>query len=249
MSFKDHFSKQSGSYVKYRPTYPVALFDYLGTLTPQHEQAWDCGTGNGQAAIGLAKHYTAVYATDPSQAQISKAIPNEEVTYKTEKAEECSLDENTVDLITIAQALHWFDVEKFYAVAKRVLKKNGIIAAWAYGVPSAHVTVMDNIIHHFHDVVLDPFWQVENRLIEKEYTTIPFPFEPIHAPDFYIRQSLSLYELLGHFSSWSAVQRFKDKNGTDPIPTLEQELAKVWDRANEKKEITWKLILKLGRNS
>jgi ubiquinone/menaquinone biosynthesis C-methylase UbiE len=246
--FKDNFSKQSEIYFKYRPTYPAALFQYLSSLTQDHSLAWDCGTGNGQSAISLTLYYKAVYATDPSEQQIKNALPNPKITYKVEKAEQPGLDGDMVDLITIAQAIHWFDFEKFYSEAKRVLKKEGIIAAWAYGLPSI-ASEIDGVLQHFHDEIIGEFWQYENRLIDKEYSTIPFPFKQVSPPQFKICKSLSLDDLLGLVSSWSAVQRFIDKNGYDPVEELENDLLKLWGNKAQNKEVNWKLILKIGQNT
>ena len=169
-AFKDNFSQQSDIYVKYRPLYPVELYTYLSSLTVDHAVAWDCGTGNGQAAIGLAAFYEQVIATDPSEQQIRNCLPNDKVKYLVEKAENNSIASGSIDLLTIANALLWFDFDIFYREAHRVLKPNGIIAAWAMGVPSISPPV-DKIINHFHDHTLNDFWLAENRLVEKGYTT------------------------------------------------------------------------------
>jgi SAM-dependent methyltransferase len=246
--FKDNFSKQSGIYLKYRPTYPAELFQYLSSLTQDHNLAWDCGTGNGQSAISLTQYYKAVYATDPSEQQIKNALPNSKITYKVEKAEQPGLEDNTVDLITIAQAIHWFDFDKFYTEVKRVLKKEGIIAAWAYGLPGISPEI-DPVLKHFHDEIIGEFWQNENRLIDKEYSTIPFPFKQLSPPHFKICKSLSLNDLLGLVSSWSAVQRFIDQNSYNPVEELEGQLLKLWGNRDHNKEVTWNLILKIGQNA
>lgn len=183
-TFKDNFSKHAEVYVKYRPLYPWELFEYLSSLTKEHDVAWDCGTGNGQAALNLAGYYGKVYATDPSREQIHNAIPHERIVYKAESAENpVSIEDHSVDLITVAQALHWFDFDKFYAQVRRVLKTQGIIAVWMYGIPSIN-SALDVIINNFHDNVVGEFWQYENKLIDQEYSTIPFPFKKIETPEF-----------------------------------------------------------------
>lgn len=246
MSFKDYFSKQSGTYARYRPTYPAALFDFLVTQAPHTQLAWDCGTGNGQCAVSLAQHFEKVQATDPSAEQIKNAQPNPKVIYKVEQAEKSSLQNETVDLITIAQALHWFNFNVFYAEARRVLKKNGIIAAWAYGLPVTGIREIDELLKHFHNHTLSDFWQYENRLIEKEYVTIPFPFTQVAAPDFYMHKNLSAVALAGLLRSWSATQRFIDDHGFDPVTELEP---KIQEYSGHKEiKATWKIILKVGRH-
>lgn len=139
-----------------------------------------------------------------------------QIVYKVEKAEHSSLEDYSVDLVTIAQAIHWFDFESFYAEVKRVLKHNGIIAAWAYGLPTITVEI-DNIIRHFHDKVVGDYWQAGNRLISKRYSTIPFPFQLVDAPPFTMQKDLLLSELIGHVNSWSAIQKVINKNGYNPI--------------------------------
>lgn len=247
-TFSDNFSKQSDIYKKYRPDYPVELFDYLATLTPSHGLAWDAGTGNGQAALGLTSHFASVYATDPSAQQIDNAYRHDRINYKVEKAEQCSLGAHSTDLITVALALHWFDFSLFYAQVKRVLKPNGIIAAWAYGIPKISPEI-DALIHHIHDSVVGELWQEENRMVEKEYTTIPFPFDEIKPPEFFIRKNLSKNDLLGLVRSWSATQKYIDKYAKDPIPAWDHKLTELWDNPENTKAATWKLVLKIGKVS
>jgi len=245
ISFKDNFSKQSDIYVKYRPLYPKELYSFLASLTEEHELAWDCGTGNGQAAIGLSEFYKKVVATDPSEQQIKHCIPKENIKYLVEKAEQSSLPSHSADLLTIANALHWFDFDAFYKEAKRVLKNNGIIAAWTPGLPAISPEV-DKLIRHYHDEILDPYWLPENRLIEKEYSTIPFPFELIKSPEFFYEKTMNLDEVTGYLNTWSATQRFMTENKYNPTELLKNDLLQIWNDGLEKK-LRWKLILKVGR--
>lgn len=245
-AFNDNFSKQASIYVQFRPSYPHELFDYLQSLTPQHELAWDCGTGNGQSAIHLAEFYKKVFASDPSEAQIQNAFSHDQVVYRVEKAEEPSLASRTVDLITVAQAIHWFEIEKFYESAKRVLKKDGIIAVWAYGIPQVNKEI-DKITQDFHDKTVGPFWQPQNKLIAQGYTTIPFPFREIEPPEFYIRKRFRLDDLLGHLRSWSATQKFIDQEQIDPLDDLKQQLSAYWKDPNEIKNVSWKIAIRVGK--
>ncbi|MEO8148236.1 MAG: class I SAM-dependent methyltransferase [Bacteroidia bacterium] len=244
--FKDHFSRQSDIYVKYRPHYPESLYAYLSSFTNEHKLAWDCGTGNGQAAIGLAKVYDKVIATDPSEQQIKNCIPNEKVKYLVEKAEHTSIESNSVDLITIANALHWFDFDTFYKEANRVLKYNGIIAAWSYCLPSVSPEI-DEIINHFHYITLNDYWLPENRLVEKKYATVPFPFEQIDSPVFYSEKIMNLKDFISYLNTWSAVQRFIDINKFNPTEELQIEIMKIWNKTDAEKKVTWELTLKVGR--
>ncbi|QBR13189.1 class I SAM-dependent methyltransferase [Sphingobacterium sp. CZ-2] len=245
-TFNDNFSKQASIYAQYRPSYPHELYDYLSELTPTHELAWDCGTGNGQSAIHLADFYDSVYASDPSEAQITNAFAHDRVTYKVEKAEESTLKDQSVDLVAIAQAIHWFDYDKFYAEVKRVLKKGGIIATWAYGIPSINKE-LDVLIKHFHQKTVGPYWPIETRSIDQEYTTIPFPFREIEPPEFYIRKRFKMEDLLGHLLSWSATQRFIEQVGHNPIDQLRLEVEKIWGNPQLVKDAVWKIYLRVGK--
>lgn len=246
-TFKDNFSKQAEVYVKFRPSYPSELFGFLKGLTVEHELAWDCGTGNGQSAIQLAQFFDRIYATDPSQEQIKNAIPDVRIEYKVENAEyPSSIYDKSVDLITVAQAVHWFDFGAFNSQVRRVLKPGGVIAVWAYGIPTINDEI-DIIVKNFHDNIVGEFWVPENKLIDKEYSTIPFPYEEIEAPEFFIRKQVTFSEALGHFRSWSATQKYIDKYAENPINSLSQKLEVYWGESQIQKEMVWKLILKVGR--
>lgn len=245
-TFSDNFSKQASIYAQFRPSYPHELYDYLSNLTPAHALAWDCGTGNGQSAIHLADFYDQVYASDPSEAQIKNAFQHEKVTYHVEKAEEPSLPTHTVDIITVAQAIHWFDIDKFYEAAKRVLKKDGIIAVWAYAVPQVDKNI-DPITQNFHDKTVGPYWPSEIKLLQQGYTTIPFPFREIEPPEFYIRKKYKLQDFLGHLLSWSATQRYIQQEERNPLFKLKEELQPFWTDEEEAKQVTWKIIMRVGK--
>jgi SAM-dependent methyltransferase len=247
MQFKDHFSKQAGIYSKYRPGYPEALYSYLASMAHQHELAWDCGTGNGQAAIGLAAYFKKVIATDPSPEQINYAFPKDNVEYRVEKAERTAMLASSADLVTIANALHWFDFDQFYPEVKRVLKPGGIIAAWAYVPPSISPEI-DTCIRHFHDVELDNYWIAENRYAEAGYKTIPFPFQEMPAPAFQSKKEMSLFDFREYLCTWSAVQRYINNNGYDPTEALFSKLLPLWGNPSSVKEVSWDLVLKLGVN-
>ena len=183
MSFKDHFSKQAADYAKFRPQYPQSLFAYLRRIAPSRELAWDCGTGNGQAAIGLASVFDRVIATDASEKQISNAQPHEHIEYRVAKAENSAIKSETLDLIMVAQALHWFDLERFYAEARRVLKPNGVLAASAYKFFRITPEIDQLINHHYYDKIVGPFWPAERVLVER-FEELPFPFSEIQTPSF-----------------------------------------------------------------
>ncbi len=245
MQFKDHFTKQAESYAKFRPDYPDGLFKYLSEISPSNELAWDCATGNGQAANGLAKYFIKVIASDASEKQIMNAIKNEKIEYKIFPAEKSGIASSTVDLVTVAQALHWFNFEKFYEEVRRVLKKNGIIAAWMYNIVEVSPEI-DSIIKKFDSEILKDYWPPERQLFYDEYKTIPFPFDRIEAPEFKMSAYWSIEHLLGFLSTWSAVQKFKDEEGSDPLNLIEEDLRKAW--GNEKfRNAFWALVINIGR--
>jgi ubiquinone/menaquinone biosynthesis C-methylase UbiE len=173
MTFKDHFSRQAADYAKFRPGYPQELFNYLGGIAPSRQLAWDCGTGNGQAAIGLASVFDRVIATDASEKQISNAQPYDRVEYRVAPAENSGIQSGTIDLIMVAQALHWFDLDRFYAEARRVLKSDGILAASAYNL--LHIEpAIDEIVNRYYYEVVGPFWPPERKLVEN-FDHLPLP--------------------------------------------------------------------------
>jgi ubiquinone/menaquinone biosynthesis C-methylase UbiE len=247
-NFKDYFSQFSQTYAKGRLSYPPELFAYLSTLTNEHELAWDCGTGNGQAAIGLKENYKKIVATDPSPQQIANCSPGPTITYLVEAAESSSLSDASVDIVTIGIAIHWFDFDLFYAEVQRVLKKGGIIAAWAYFLPTISVEI-DLILKKFTEKTLKPFWKPEIKLIHEAYKTIPFPFDEISPPDFVIQKRMNLEDFIEHMHTWSAVQYYMNEKDSNPVEVIYEELLAAWGSKNEEREIIWKMPLRVGRNN
>ncbi|WP_118975397.1 class I SAM-dependent methyltransferase [Taibaiella koreensis] len=244
-TFKDYFSRQAAIYAQHRPAYPEALFTYLASLSPAQDLAWDCGCGNGQSALGLAAHFSSVYASDPSAEQINHATAHSRITYRIEPAEHCSLPDRSADLVTVAQALHWFRFEDFFAEVRRVLKPGGVLAVWIYGLPQLSPE-LDRLIRHFHDDVVGAYWQYENRLIENGYADIAFPFEPLPTPAFSASRNLTREALSGLLYSWSAVQRFREHEGYDPVAGIQEELTALWPQAEAQRQAVWPLTLIAG---
>ena len=241
---KDNFSSASDLYAKYRPTYPQELFDFIQKHVNNKITAWDCGTGNGQVAYELAKTFQHVYASDISQSQLDHALLANNISYSLQPAENTNYKNNAFDLIVIAQAIHWFDFEKFYQEAKRTAKENAIIAVIGYG----RITIskeIDEIISNFYTQIIGPFWDKERKYIDENYATIPFPFQEIEAPKFENKHLWNFNHLIGYLNTWSAVKHFKTKNGFNPIDKLRLELEKHWHN-NEEKEITFPILLRLG---
>jgi SAM-dependent methyltransferase len=244
VAFKDHFSKQAADYAKFRPRYPHEMFEYLGSLAPSRKLAWDCGTGNGQAAVGLASVFDRVVATDASEKQISNAQAHERVEYRVARAEESALESASIDLIMVAQALHWFDLDRFYDEVRRVLKKNSVLAASAYNL--LHIEpAIDEVINRYYYEVVGPFWPPERVLVEK-FEELPFPFSEIQTPSFEMIAQWNLEHLVGYLRSWSATQRFIAANKRDPLEAIVDDLRAAWGDPGQMRKVVWPLILRVG---
>ena len=247
-NFKDHFSGNAGNYKKYRPVYPDGIFVYLASIAPSSEVAWDCATGSGQAAEKLAQHFSTVIATDASNEQIQNAKLSKNIFYKVAHAEDAPITSNTIDLITVAQALHWFDPKLFFSEARRVLKSNGIIAVWSYNLLSL-TPELDEIIEKFYKKIIGAYWPAERRLVEDGYKNITFPFTKITCPVFSMSAEWSLEELLGYISTWSAVKLYREDKGSSPIDIIINELSKNWGEPSRRHKISWPLSVIIGENS
>jgi SAM-dependent methyltransferase len=244
VAFKDHFSKQAADYAKFRPSYPQELFDYLGRIAQSRQLAWDCGTGNGQAAVGLASVFDRVIATDASEKQIANAQSHKIVEYRVAPAENSGIGSETVDLIMIAQALHWFDLNRFYAEARRVLKPNGVLAASAYNL--LHIEpAIDEVVNRYYYEVVGPFWPPERKLVE-QFADLPFPFHKVDAPKFEMTAQWNLDHLLGYLQTWSSTQRFIAAKGSDPLEQIMDELRRAWGDPQQVRTVIWPLTLRVG---
>ncbi|HWL92585.1 MAG TPA: class I SAM-dependent methyltransferase [Phycisphaerae bacterium] len=283
-TFQDLFSKQAACYAQCRPHYPRDLLAYLAGLANERKLAWDVGTGNGQAAVGLAEHFDRVIATDGSAEQIAHASPHGRVEYHVALAEEAGptegLNDASVNLVTVAQALHWFATEAFFANVRRVLKQGGIIAAWCYGIHCVNPAI-DAISGRFYHEITGPYWPEGREYIDEKYETIPFPFEevkqsrdrkgavgaerengaaseanhphPATLPSneretaFECRESWNVAQYVGYLHSWSAVQRFKEAKGYDPLDEIADDLAVAWGDPETHRVVTWPIHLRLGQ--
>ncbi|KAB2317833.1 class I SAM-dependent methyltransferase [Betaproteobacteria bacterium SCN1] len=246
--FKDHFSSASDAYAAFRPDYPDALYAWLAGQCGARAAAWDCATGNGQAARGLAAHFGRIVATDASAEQIRHAQPHPGVDYRVASAEASGLATASVDLVTVAQAAHWFDLPRFYAEARRVLKPAGILAVWGYGrlvLPDP----LDAPYLDFYARTLGPYWPAERALVEDGYRGLPFPFPPVQAPAFAIRVEWNLPRLIAYLSTWSAVKRYQAARGHDPLPDLQARLTPAWGEPMTARALAWPLFLRAGRSA
>jgi SAM-dependent methyltransferase len=244
-TFKDHFSSGSANYAAHRPTYPIALVDELATASPGHGLALDCGCGTGQLSVLLAERFDRVVATDASAAQVEKAQPHERVTYRAALAEDSGLADASVDLVTVAQAAHWLDLDKFYDEVRRIARPNAAVALITYGV--LHVDgPVDPLVQRFYYETIGPYWPAERRHVEEGYRSLPFPFPERQLPSLAIEVSWSLEDLLGYIDTWSAVKAAEKALGTNPVVDLAAELREAWGDQQVRRKVTWPLSLRVG---
>lgn len=246
MPFHDHFSAVARAYADWRPRYPDALFDYLSTLPARRTLAWDCGAGSGQATLALTRYFPRVIATDASAAQLAAAPPHAQVEYRFVPAEASGLAAGTVDLVTVAQALHWFDLASFYAEVDRVLAPGGVVSVWTYGRSQLDDGYLDHIFLAFYRDLIGPYWPAERRHVESGYRELDFPFAELRTPAFIMEIDWTLPELLGYVGTWSAVGRFRAERGDDPVTALERELSRAWGEAETRRRVRWPLHLRVG---
>lgn len=242
---KDNFSRQSELYSTYRPSYPQNLFDFILSHVTERDSAWDCGTGNGQTAKELSNYFKNVYATDISEAQIQKGYKADNIFYSIQAAEQTNFTNNSFDLVTVSQALHWFSFRAFYQEVNRTVKPGGWIAAWTYNLPSVSETIDQLIRIKLYKETLENYWDYERKLVDENYTTIPFPFEEISTPNFNMYFMWTLDELIGYINSWSAIQKFIAVNSFNPADDIKRQIQPFW--AEEKMKIIFSLYLRMGK--
>lgn len=245
MNFKDYFSTQADAYAKYRPNYPDGLYDYLLSITTGRQTAWDCATGNGQVAVVLANYFAEVVATDASRAQINHAQAHPKVNYRVATAENSGLADCSVDLITVGQALHWFNFENFYAEVRRVAKPGGVLAVWGYELCEVTPEI-DALFMYYYNTVLHGYWAKEREHVEKRYSDVPFPFKEIAAPHFYITLNYTLADFAGYLFSWSATQKYLQKQGHNPLEFVLPQLATAWGNADEVRTVKFPVFMRVG---
>lgn len=245
MTFKDLFSGHSEVYQAARPTYPPALFDWLAAQALARDLAWDVGCGNGQASAALATRFARVHASDPSAQQIGKAEARPNIDYRVEPAERCSLADASADLVTVAQAMHWFDLPRFHAEVRRVLKPRGVFAAWTYADCRVDAAV-DAVKQRLYADLTGPYWQPERVHVENGYRDLPFPFEPIAAPAFAMAMRWNAAQFLAYLRSWSGTRGYLEAHGVDPVALIEPDLIAAWGDAGQVREVRWDFHLRAG---
>ena len=240
----DHFSAVASQYAAFRPRYPAALYQWLATTMPRRERVWDCACGSGQASVDLAALFNEVIGTDLSAEQLAQAQVHERIRYRVALAERSGLPDASCDLVTVAQALHWFDLPRFYAEVRRVLRPDGLLAVWCYGIAAIAPERGDVLFQDFYLNVVGSYWQPERRLVETGYCTLVFPSPEIAAPEFTMRLDWSLDELLGYASSWSATARYVKARGTDPVPNLRAAMLPYWGDPHLRCAVSWPLSMR-----
>ncbi len=245
-SFQDHFSARAVGYAAYRPSYPAGLFRWLAESSPGRDLAWDCGTGSGQAAVGLAPYFGRIVATDASASQLehAKAAPN--IEYRVAPAESSGLGDRSVALVTVAQALHWFDRSRFFAEAGRVLRPRGLLACWMYNLMQVDGE-FDRLILHLYTDIVGPYWPGDRVLVDQNYRTIELPFPEFEPPSFEMTEQWSFQHVVGYLRTWSAVSRYLKETGRDPVALIEPELLAAWGDPGPTRTIRWPLALRAAR--
>lgn len=246
-AFKDHFSTHNAGYAAHRPTYPSALADFLAEAAPARDMALDVGCGTGQLAVLLAERFAAVTATDASAQQIASATAHPAVTYAVTPAERSGLPDRSTDLITVAQAAHWFDLDPFYAEVRRIARSDAVLALVTYGVFHVDDAAADAVAQRFYSDVIGPYWPPERRHVEDGYRSLPFPFPEIGAPSLDIEVSWKLSDLIGYVDTWSAVRAAEKAVGRAAIDAFHAELSEAWGDPDAPKRVSWPLSLRVGR--
>lgn len=257
MSFKDHFSNHADLYAKARPHYPEALFDWIAAQAPARDCAWDAGCGNGQASVALAQRFERVIATDPSAQQLANAVAHPRIDYRNEPRNfsakdgggyHTSIADHSVDAITVAQALHWFELPAFITEVRRVAKPRALFAAWCYANCSVTPAV-DAVIAHLYDDILGAYWSPERTLVDEGYASLDIPFARVAAPAFEMRVDWTARQLLAYLTSWSAAQHHRKATGHDAIAAIADELLAAWHDPEHMRPVRWTLAIRAGRVS
>ncbi len=241
----DNFSAGSADYAAFRPESPKEIFDFIDQHTNGFDAAWDCGTGNGQVATKLAEKFKLVYGTDISEEQLSLAPKTDNIIYLKERAEQTSIKDKSIDLVTIAQAIHWFDFEQFYAEVLRVVKPGALIAAWTYSTLKLTPAV-DKVIDYLYEDITGPYWDKERALVDQGYSTIPFPFKEIKSPEMAIAKHWNMRQLLGYLRTWSGVKHYLKKQSSDPTLLILDQLKEAWGD-DELLKVYWPVHVRAGR--
>lgn len=244
-AYPDHFSATAAAYARFRPHYPDALFDWLGTISPARNRVWDCATGSGQAAIPLARRFRMVIASDASRDQLATADATK-VQRVASLAEVAPIRTSSLDLVTVAQALHWLALPRFFAEVARCLVPGGVLAVWTYSLCQIEPEI-DAILREFYDHTLAGCWPPERGMVENGYATLDLPFTTVTPPSFTMSVEWDLDALLGYVGTWSAVRQYRARRDRDPLPEVRAALEGVWgDGRLAPRLVEWPLSLRVG---
>jgi SAM-dependent methyltransferase len=243
---RNWFDQGGQAYSRFRPEYPPELARLLASLSPGTALAVDVGCGSGQLTAQLALHFDEVLGVDPSADQLAHAVKPPRVAYLCAPAERLPLPDRVADLVTAAQAAHWFDLPRFYEEVRRVGARNALLALVTYGVPRLDEE-LDPRFARFYWQEIGPYWPPERRLVDTGYADLPFPFEALPAPSLEIRKEWTLEELLGYISTWSAVRSVREASREDVLRRFASDLAALWGDPARRREVRWPIHLRLGR--
>ncbi len=239
----DLFSGHASLYAQYRIDYPAELYDCILPVVARPNRAWDCATGNGQVAVVLANSFTEVEATDSSQQQLDQAIARPNIRYQVAPAEQTPFPDAHFDLITVAQALHWFNLAAFHQEVRRVAKPGAILAEWGYGLTQIDEAI-DDLLTDFYRNRTGPYWHPNRRHIDTAYASLPFPFANARQATFTVRRHWSLERFLNYLRTWSAVQKYIHQNEIDPVTALGSQLIAIWGTGE--REVQFPVFLRVG---
>lgn len=246
MTFKDHFSGHAAFYASARPRYTDEIFDFVASLPAQRSLAWDCATGNGQAAIGLAERFERVIATDASAEQLSHAVPHPRIEYRQAPSENAGIESGTVDLVTAAAGVHWFDFDRYYPEVERVLAPGGAIAVWSYDLMEVSPEI-DRLVRWLaREGGVSKYWPPERRWVDEEYRTLPFPFDEVPVPPLFIEARLPLKRVIGYIGTWSASARYRRETGRDSVDLIRPELEAAWGDPAQERLVRWPIMMRAG---
>jgi len=247
MSHPDWFDKHAEAYAEHRPTYPDRLFELVAEAAKGCDRVWDCATGNGQAAVALARFFDEVVATDVSENQLAAAVPHERVSYRCEPAEATSLTERSVDAVTIAAALHWVDRSAFYAEVRRVARPGAVLAAWTYSARTLVSPAIDAVLERLVSIELGSYWAPAFHHVQTGYRELPFPFETVAVPALAIEVEWTLGQLLGHVETWSASMAYRSEQGHPATDRVREPLLRAWGAPDRVRSVALPLSVRVGR--
>lgn len=248
MSKIGHFGGHASEYAKYRPSYPETLFETIFRTVQNKGLAWDCGTGNGQVAVRLGEDFQKVHATDINSRQLEEAREHPRVSYLCSPAHHSELEDHSVDLVTVASAVHWFDIEAFYGEVQRVLKTDGILALWTYAPELLGPAPLAEVVRSLAQETFLDDWPEGIEWVSRHYADLPFPFQEIPCPKIDYPLQWDFDSLAGWVQTWSAFNRHKARTGIDLGDYVKESLREVWPGSiDQVVNLDFPLYVRVGR--